>query len=127
MNIEELFKIDASFENPPKMTSGEFVEKTRAILIAMDNYYSQAVSRRRLNDNEYKQNDCDNCKGNCTIKVGDKVLDCRPNHEDGDCFVDDFDSEAFVDEIENIMFHDEKFPFYELLQAEIIDNKLSEE
>lgn len=121
MNIDELFNTNTEDEKPIQMTSKEFIEKTRAILTAIDKHYSQAVRWRRLTEEEYNQNDCDNCKGNCTIKIGDRELDCRPDHEDGDCFVFNFDYETFVEEMEIIMFHDDNYPFYELLQTEITD------
>lgn len=121
MNIDELFNTNPEDEKPIQMTSKEFIEKTRAILTAINRHYSQAVGWRRLTEEEYEQNDCDNCKGGCTIKVADRLLDCKLDYSEGDCFVFNFNYETFVEEIENIMFHDDNYSFYELLQTEITD------
>lgn len=102
------------------MSISEFVNKTRMILAKIDKEIGTAHKWRRVTDEEYEQQDCDNCKGECTILKNGGKLYCTPNKEEGDCFVLDFHYETFVEEIENMMFYDEKYSFYELLNCEII-------
>lgn len=92
------------------------------ILKKIDQEYSSAVSWRRIEEHEYEQQDCDNCKGNCSIIRNGIELHCVPDHSEGECFVLEFQHEAFADEIENIMFHDSNYSFYELLSCEIVND-----
>ena len=124
MNFDELFKIDESFDENIKMTKDEFIAKAKEIFLKMDKEYSLCWMSRVVTDEEYQENDCENCEGQCTLKIDGKEVDCFSN-EDGDCSFRYFDSELFSEEIENIMFHDTKSNFYDLLYCDIDNEKQS--
>ena len=127
MKLDELFSIEK--EEPIKMTMVDFVNKTRKILNKINQEYSSAIAWRRIEEHEYEQQDCDNCKGNCTIIRNGIEFNCVPDKSEGECFVLEFQYELFSDEIENIMFQDSNYSFYELLNCEIINDlqKIKEE
>ena len=121
MNIDELFNVNTEEEKPLKMSITDFVNKTRMILTKIDKEYGVANQRRVVEQHEYEQQDCDNCKGECTIIRNGKELHCVPDKSEGDCFVLEFAHESFVEEMENIMFHDDKYSFYDLLSCEVVN------
>jgi hypothetical protein len=120
MNIDEFFNSDIEEEKPLKMTTLDFINKTRQILSKIDKEMGGAHKWRIITDDEYDQQDCNNCKGECTILKNGMGLKCIPNKEEGECFVLEFQYETFLDELENIMFHDDKYSFYDLLSCEVV-------
>lgn len=121
MNFDELFNANTEEEKPLKMSTMDFVNKTRMILAKIYKEYAVANQWRMVEEHEYKQQDCDNCKGECTILRNGKELSCVPDNSKGECFVLEFAHESFVEELENIMFHDDKYSFYDLLSCEVIN------
>lgn len=98
MNIDDFFNSENCFDECIKMTIEEFILKTRNILSKIDKEYGKSVIKRVVSDEEYKLADCDNCNGNCLIKINNKELECF-NDENGDCIIKDFDNELFVEEV----------------------------
>ena len=121
MNFDELFNVNTEDEKPLKMSIIDFVNKTRMILAKIDKEMGTAHKWRRVTDEEYEQQDCDNCKGECTILKNGLELHCTPNKEEGECFVLEFQYETFLEELENVMYHDDKYSFYDLLSCEVVN------
>ncbi len=124
MNCDELFNVNTEDEKPLKMSITDFVNKTRIILAKIDKEMGTAHKRRSVTDEEREQQDCDNCKGECTILKNGMELHCTPNNEEGECFVLEFQYETFLEELENVMYHDAKYSFYDLLICEVVNEAL---
>jgi len=121
MNFDELFNVNTEKEKPVKMSITDFVTKTRMILTKIDKEYGAANQWRMVEQHEYEQQDCDNCKGECTIMCNGKELQCVPDKSEGECCVLEFAYESFIEELDNIMFHDDKYSFYDLLTCEVVN------
>lgn len=124
MNFDELFNVNTEKEKPLKMSITDFVNKTRMILAKIDKETKNAYKWRKVTEEEYEQQDCDNCKGECTILKDGIELNCTPNKEEGECFVLEIQYETFFEELENIMYNDDKYSFYDLLSCEVVNKAL---
>jgi hypothetical protein len=121
MNLEEFFSLNTEEEKPLKITIADFVNKTRIILAKIEKEYGATRKWRRVTEDEYEKQDCDNCKGECAILKNGFELHCVPNKEEGECFVLEIQHEAFLEEIENVMFHDDSYSFFDLLSCEVVN------
>jgi hypothetical protein len=114
-DLEHLDFIDSS----PKMTSEEFVSKTKKLLSKIMSDYSNAWSWRRITEEEFKITPCDACKGESEFEFCGKKVNCVADREMGECAERVFDSEDFVQSLEDAMFHDKDSPFIDLMECEI--------
>ena len=124
--IEDLFNIPESQEQPIKMTVDDFVSKTRDILKKIESEYGKAYQWRRLAEEDYETQDCDNCTGECELRRNGILSRCVPDIFDGECFVSEIQYETFLEEIENIMFNNTECYFYELLICDVIKDESNE-
>jgi len=98
------------------LSSEDFITKTKTLLREMSELYGDCNKSRYVTTEEFELGDCDNCQGQCTIKLNDgEEISCMAI--DGDCVVSFFDEEEFADKMEDIMF--EKETFYELMLCDI--------
>ncbi len=121
MNFDELFK-NIEEEEPLKMTITDFVNKTRMILTKIDKEIGESYKWRRATENEYNQQDCDNCKGDCVMLKNSIELHRAQNKEEGDCFVLEIQYQDFLEEVEKLMYHEENV-FYDLLNCEVVSEE----
>lgn len=117
MGINDFFKeIEESTEAEPlKMTTTEFVAKTRTFVSAVANLYWTNWEWRGLSGNEYDERDCDNCHGQCTIKHWDDEWDVIPDREAGECYARIFNSANYAFEMGELI---EKMDYIELLDTQ---------
>lgn len=120
--MEDIFAFDNIEFNSdnPKMTSVEFVEKTKKMLNEIMNEYSSAHSWRLITEEEFKVTPCDSCKGESEFEFCGKKVNCVQDRERGDCGERVFDNEGFLEFIEQeIMFG--ASPFIELMTCDIVE------
>jgi len=90
---------------PIKMSQQEFVEKTNALLIKINNAYSQAWQDRPLKDSEYpNESVCYKCTGCGVFQMDDEERDCFINYERGECYHRFCDYEQVGVDIESLIF-----------------------
>lgn len=100
-----------------KMSSEEFITKTKILLMKIDKEYAASWYSRKLNEQEYQIAPCDQCKGNGCFKKDDIQIDCIQDREQGECYERLFDADLFSTSIEQIMFNETDF--YELITTSI--------
>lgn len=83
--MEDIFAFDNIEFNSdnPKMTSVEFVEKTKKMLNEIMNEYSSAHSWRLITEEEFKVTPCDSCKGESEFEFCGKKVNCVQDRERG--------------------------------------------
>lgn len=105
---------------PIKMTSEEFVLKTKALLKNILDEWSDSHSRKFDAEDDSEGNVCDRCDGYSQIEQGGDIVDCNVCDGTGQNNEVVFDTESFSEFMTHtVIFGSE--PFYELMECEILE------
>jgi len=122
MDFLDLLTDDTEFNNePPKITSKEFVEKTKKLLIKIEAAFSESSKQVQVPNDFLIESQCQKCEcGECVLKIHGIEQDVISN-EDGYCTYYG-NTESMYDLMTGIMFEDSDVDFHELLYSEVVDN-----
>lgn len=120
--MENNWKGSKEFSEPIKMTSKEFVLKTKTMLKNILDEWSNSHSRKFDTEDDSEENVCDRCGGYAQIEQGGDIVDCNVCDGTGQNNEVVFDTESFLEFITHtVIFGSE--PFYELMECELVDKK----
>lgn len=122
MDIFDFFTDENIGNNePPKMTSKEFVEKTQNLLMKIEKAFSESSKQVQVPYEFLIESQCQKCEcGECVLKIHGIEQDVISN-EDGYCTYYG-NTDSMYDSMTEIMFEDSDVDFYELLYSEVVDN-----
>ncbi len=103
----------------PKMTSEDFISKTKKLLSEIETAYGHSWQNRTITDKELDVAPCEECKGSSCFKWHDKEVNCFQDPEQGQCYERFFDADGFAEFMEEEIIFGNK-PFYELLSCDIV-------
>ena len=122
--MDDLLKHNISAEDGEtlKMTSEEFILKTKAMLKNILDEWSNSHSRKFDTEDDSEENVCDRCGGYTQIEQGGEIVDCHNCDGTGQSNEVVFDTESFLEFMTHtVIFGNE--PFYKLMESEIVDKK----
>ena len=106
---------------PLKMTSKEFVEKTQKLLMKIEKAFSESLKQVQVPNEFLVESQCQKCEcGECVLKIHGIEQNVISN-EDGYCTYYG-NTESMYDLMQEIIFEDSDTYFYELLYSEVVDN-----